>query len=161
MRRLAFLLVLACAVSSLADERGVVARVIDADTYAVTMEDGETVTVRAIGVNAPEVHGKRAEPTGKRAAEAVRKMLTGKTVRLERDDAADDRDRFCRLLRFVYLEDGRMVQRILIEQGHARTLLRYPCSRLMEFCAVEAEARSRRAGLWKAKGSERTSECSR
>lgn len=45
-------------------------------------------------------------------------LVEGQTLHLERD--ASDRDREGRLLRYVYLPDGRMVNEILIREGYAQ-----------------------------------------
>ncbi len=65
--------------------------------------------VRYIGVDTPEIHHpmKGVEPYGLEAAEANRKLADGKTVSLKFD--VEQRDRYGRLLAYVYLEDGTFV----------------------------------------------------
>ena len=93
-----------------------VARVVDGDTIDVTIW-GETRRVRLLLVDTPEVFG-GTECYGPEASEYVRSLLPeGSAVRLERD--VTDKDSFGRLLRYVYLEDGRMLNELLLEGGYA------------------------------------------
>jgi micrococcal nuclease len=64
-----------------------VVRVIDGDTIRVCCVFGDRVTVRYVGIDTPEIHHpmKGVEPYGTEAAEANRKLVEGKTVRLEFD----------------------------------------------------------------------------
>ncbi len=99
-----------------------VVRVIDGDTIQVCCVFGDRVKVRYIGVDTPETHHpmRGVEPYGKEAAEANRKLVDGKTVRLEFD--VEQRDRYGRLLAYVYLEDGTFVNAWLVENGYAMVM---------------------------------------
>ncbi len=80
-------------VSSQADSALVqVVRVIDGDTIQVCCIFGDRVTVRYFGVDTPEIHHpmKGVERAGKEASEANRKLVDGKTVRLEFDVQEQD-----------------------------------------------------------------------
>lgn len=100
-------------------QRGyLVTRVIDGDTIEVAM-NGKREIVRYILIDAPEMGTK----AGERAKEANRRLVEGQRVRLEQDKA--DRDRYGRLLRYVYV--GRtFVNRALLRRGHARILVVRP-----------------------------------
>jgi len=86
-----------------------VVRVIDGDTIRVWDVFGDRVTVRYIGINTPKTKHptKGVEHFGKEASEANRKLVDGKTINLEFD--VEQRDRYGRLLAYVYLEDGTFV----------------------------------------------------
>jgi len=101
-------------------ERGQVTRVVDGDTIDVQLSDGEA-RVRLIGINTPESVDPRrpVECFGQEASVSAAAMLDGQTVLLESDPSQGDRDRFSRLLRYVWLEDGRMVNLEQITQGFA------------------------------------------
>ncbi len=64
-----------------------VVRVIDGDTIQVCCVFGDREKVRYIGINTPETKHptKEVELFGKEASEANRKLVDGKTVRLEFD----------------------------------------------------------------------------
>ncbi len=110
-------------VTSQADSTTVqVVRVIDGDIIQVCCVFGDRVKVRYIGVDTPETHHsmRGVEPYGMEAAEANRKLVEGKTVRLEFD--VDQRDRYGRLLAYVYLEDGTFVNAWLVENGYIQVM---------------------------------------
>lgn len=90
-----------------------VARITDGDTIDVAL-GGETVTVRYVGIDTPE----RGQPGYRAATEANRALVEGKTVILVRDRS--DTDRYGRLLRYVYLTDGTMVEFELAANGWAQ-----------------------------------------
>ncbi len=104
------LVLLSTPVASQSDSAvGQVVRVIDGDTIQVCCVFGDRVKVRYIGVDTPETHHpmKGIERYGKEASEANRKLVDGKTVRLEFD--VQQLDRYGRTLAYVYLEDGTFV----------------------------------------------------
>jgi micrococcal nuclease len=98
---------------------GRVVSIVDGDTIKVRIGD-RTVTVRYIGMNAPELHHptKGEEPGGREATEANRKLVEGQTVRLELD--VQERDRYGRLLAYVYFADM-MVNAELVAQASVDT----------------------------------------
>lgn len=118
--------------------------VIDGDTIDVVLADnGETYRLRYIGVDTPE----RDEPFYREATEANRVMVAGQTVILVKD--VSETDRYGRLLRYVYLQDGTFVNAELVRQGYAR-LVTFPPDVAMQdtFLALQQEARNEKRGLW-------------
>ncbi len=87
------------------------------------------------------------EPYGTEASEANRKLVDGKTVRLEFD--VQQLDHYKRLLAYVYLEDGTFVNAWLVEQGYAQVMTVPPNVKYQElFLKLQREAREARRGLW-------------
>ena len=124
-----------------------VSRVVDGDTINVTIWD-ETRGVRLLLVDTPEV--RPSECYGPEASAYVSSLLPeGSEVRLERD--VTDTDSFGRLLRYVYLADGRMLNELLVEGGYA-TVYRSGDTEQHEQRLLDAEGRAREAGvgLWTA-----------
>jgi endonuclease YncB( thermonuclease family) len=122
-----------------------VKRVVDGDT--IELETGEKV--RYIGMNTPESVKINfpVECFGKIASEKNKEMVEGKFVRLEKD--ISDKDRYGRLLRFIYLEDGTFVNDVLVREGYARVSTFPPDVKFSEqFKAAEREAKSAKRGLW-------------
>lgn len=136
-----------------------VKRAVDGDT--LLLENGERV--RLIGIDTPEYHesaklfrdaqrsGQDAatiQKLGKRAWEFTRDLVEGKRVSLEFD--AERRDRYGRLLAYVYLKDGTFVNAEIVKQGYA-SLLTYPPNVRYEsvFRDLYRQARESRRGLWK------------
>ncbi len=149
---LAILLVLLPApFASQADSATVqVVRVIDGDTIRVCCVFGDRVTVRYVGVDTPEIHHPMigVERAGKEASEANRKLVDGKTVRLEFD--VQQVDRYNRLLAYVYLEDGTFVNAWLVENGYAMVMTVPPNVKHQElFLKLQQEAREEGRGLWR------------
>lgn len=121
--------------------------VIDGDTIVVARR-GSVDTVRLLGVDTPETHHpvKGAECFGTESAAYTRRRLLGRSVRLE--DDVETRDRYGRLLAYVYL-DGARVQDELLRLGYARLLVLEPNhEHARAMLTVELEARRHRRGLW-------------
>jgi micrococcal nuclease len=128
-----------------------VVRVVDGDTIRVRLADREE-RVRYIGVDTPESvkEGTEVQCFAKRAAAQNERLVAGREVRLVPDVEA--RDRFGRLLAYVYLtEDGTMVNEALVRGGFARPLTIAPNVRFAErFRRAAREARRTGRGLWSA-----------
>lgn len=122
-------------------------RVIDGDTIVVEIE-GKQEKVRLIGVDTPEtVHPlKPVEYFGKEASDFTRRMVEGKKVRLEFDWQL--RDKYGRLLAYVYLEEGTFLNAEIIKQGYGFAYTKFPFKFLSDFRQYEKEARENKKGLW-------------
>jgi micrococcal nuclease len=129
----------------------------DDDTSArvTRVVDGDTVrleglgSVRLIGIDTPEVFG-GLECFGREAsAFAKRSLAPGAPVRYR--VGAEQRDRYGRLLAYVYLPDGRLFNELLAERGYATPLTIPPNDDLAgRFVAAARRARERHVGLWAA-----------
>lgn len=127
-----------------------VTKVTDGDTLHVSI-DGQDETVRLIGINTPETVDPRrpVECFGKEASERMKEIAGGKIVRLEYDDTQSLRDTYGRLLAYVYLEDGQMINRKMVAEGYAYEytyLTPYKYQR--EFRDLQQLAQSGGRGLW-------------
>lgn len=127
-----------------------VTRVVDGDTIWVE-DGGERVRVRFIGIDTAETVAP-GEPVGcfgpEATAEAER-LMAGQQVYLEVDESQGRYDRFDRLLAYVWLTDGRMVNHEMVRNGFA---IEYtyddPYRYQADFLAAEAAAESEQLGLW-------------
>lgn len=132
--------------------RAVVQRVVDGDTIEVLI-GGTDETVRLLGIDTPESVDPRSpvECFGREAAEHTAALLPeGTEVQLVRDVEA--RDRYDRLLAFVYrLDDDTFVNLALVRDGYA-AVLTYPpnVTHAEQLVAAAAEAREAGRGLWSA-----------
>ena len=106
-------------------------------------------TIRFLGVDTPEtVHpSKPVERFGKEASEFTRSRLLGQDVLLAFD--WDLRDRYGRLLAYVYLPDGTCHNASLIQDGYGHAYTEFPFQFLEEFRGLEVAARNENRGLWK------------
>jgi micrococcal nuclease len=124
--------------------------------------DGDTVWLRGIGtgpvpaaptkvrlleIDTPEIH-----PTpvcfGTDAADRTAQLLPiGARVRVEAD--RERRDRYGRLLLYVWTADGASVEEVLLREGYAKVLYVRPNDRHLDRLRdVEAQARQAHRGLW-------------
>jgi micrococcal nuclease len=136
--------------------RGQVATVVDGDTIKVVSRGFET-TVRLIGVDTPETRKPNTaiQCFGPAASERARRLLpTGLDVKLVTDNSQDVRDRFGRLLAYVYRpgkSGGASVNYALVATGYARAYIfdaARPFRDQARFLGAQRRARAARLGLW-------------
>jgi endonuclease YncB( thermonuclease family) len=131
-------------------ENAQVVKVVDGDTLDVDM-GGQTVRLRLIGINTPESVDPRqaVECFGREASSKAKELLEGQAVQLEADTSQDERDRYDRLLRYVWMPDGRLFNLEMIAQGYAfEYTYETPYKYQAEFQQAQESARSAQAGLW-------------
>jgi micrococcal nuclease len=122
-----------------------VVKVVDGDTIDVQLE-GQQYRIRYILVDTPETYG-GTEPFGPEASAFNAQLVDGQTVWLEKD--VSETDRYGRLLRYVYLADGRMVNEELLRAGLATVATFPPDVKYVDrFLTVQAEAQRAGVGLW-------------
>jgi micrococcal nuclease len=127
-----------------------VLRVVDGDTIVVSI-GGKSETVRLIGIDTPETVDPRkaVQCFGKEASDKTKELLAGQRVMLEKDPSQGERDKYGRLLAYVYRSDGLSINKYLVEQGYAHEYTyNAPYKYQAEFKAAEAEARQQGSGLW-------------
>ena len=126
-----------------------VTKAIDGDTIEVIL-GGKAETVRFIGIDTPETHDPRkpVQCFGEAAAAHTKALLEGGDIRLEADPQDDNRDKYGRLLRYIYLPDGTLINAQLIRDGYAFAYTVFPYTKIDEFRALESEARQSGRGLW-------------
>ncbi len=90
--------------SSATKSQGLVSRVIDGDTIEIDIA-GIKYKLRYIGIDTPELNDKQPEvyALAQEATRYNRKLVEGKTIRLEKD--ISETDKYGRLLRYVYVGD--------------------------------------------------------
>jgi endonuclease YncB( thermonuclease family) len=121
----------------------------DGDTISVDM-NGKEETVRFIGVDTPETHDPRkpVQCFGMAAADFTKRLIGDQNVRLEADPLNTNRDRYNRLLRYVYTPDGMLVNAEIIKQGYGFAYLSFPFTKSEKFRLDQQEARDGKKGLW-------------
>jgi endonuclease YncB( thermonuclease family) len=128
-----------------------VIRVSDGDTIDVDM-NGYTETVRFIGVDTPETHRPNSpvQCYGREASEYTKALIGNNSVRLEADPEDTNRDRYGRLLRYVYLPDGTLVETKILSEGFGFAYTQFPFEKKQEFIDTETRAKQAGKGLWSA-----------
>jgi endonuclease YncB( thermonuclease family) len=126
-----------------------VSRFVDGDTIEVNM-NGRKERIRFIGVDTPETH-KPNTPVqcyGPAAAAFTKNTIGSHKVRLASDEFSTDRDRYNRLLRYVYLDNGTFLNEKLILGGYGFYYPYFPFSKSKQFEAAQSAAKSTNKGLW-------------
>ena len=154
---LSFVLALsACAEESGSVLQGTVTWIYDGDTLKVDPHG----KVRLIGIDTPErENSKRDSYLIKKGISATRQreiyqqaktfninQVKGQLVILTLDDP--ERDRHGRLLAYLHLPDGRMLNRVLLEQGLAVVYRRFSFRMKEDFLTAETAAMKNKKGLW-------------
>jgi micrococcal nuclease len=136
--------------------QGTVTWVYDGDTLKVD----PIGKVRLIGIDSPErENSQRDRYLTKQGISAARQRqiyklakkfniehVKGKRVTLSFDDSPSDRHG--RLLAYVHLPDGQLLNRVLLEQGLAVVYRRFGFRMKEDFLAAEEQARQNKSGLW-------------
>lgn len=131
-----------------------VTRAFDGDTLEVDLADGaQAVTrIRLWGVDSPELAHAPDESDayfGREAADTVQQHVVGRPVRIALDPNHETRDRYGRLLAYLFLEDSSItLNEMLVERGLAYADPRYPNAMKTRLAALEKEATRLKAGLW-------------
>lgn len=127
-----------------------VTKVIDGDTLEVLV-DGKKEKVRVIGINTPETVDPRrpVECFGKEASSYAKSLLSNKTIKLESDTTQADKDKYGRLLRYVFLSDGTDFGMTMIKEGYAyEYTYDIPYKFQKEYKNAQKEAETGLRGLW-------------
>ena len=127
-----------------------VAKVVDGDIIDVLI-DGQKARIRLIGLDTPEVVDPRkpVQCFGHEASKRMTELVSGKKVRLERDPTQANRDKYGRLLRYVFLPDGTNVAEKMIREGYGHEYTyQLPYKYQKQFREAERYARDHALGLW-------------
>ncbi|KAB2908448.1 MAG: thermonuclease family protein [Ignavibacteriaceae bacterium] len=159
---LSLLLINGCDTQKPMTDEAIVVSVTDGDTFKA-MFKGKKEKIRLIGIDTPESSRnpkakKDAQKSrqkldeiiamGKEATKFARKLLrAGDKVKLEFD--VSERDKYGRLLCYVYLKDGRMLNEVMVKEGYAYVMTYPPDVKYQQkFLAAFKYARENNKGLW-------------
>ncbi|MFH1398424.1 MAG: thermonuclease family protein [Candidatus Omnitrophota bacterium] len=136
-----------------------VVRVVDGDTLKL----GNGERLRLIGIDTPEMHDsnklyrdsqrnhqdvEQIKKLGRRSYGFTRNLVEGKKVRLEFD--LERKDKYGRLLAYVYLQDGTFINAEIVKQGFASLMTIPPNVKYADtFFKFYQEARENNRGLWR------------
>lgn len=122
---------------------------VDGDTIIVNM-NGHPETIRFIGVDTAETH-KPNTPVqcfGPQAASYTKQRIGQQRVQLVSDPLSTNRDRYGRLLRYVYLPDGTNLNLELIRKGYGFYYPYFPYTKSASFSVAEQLAIAEHLGIW-------------
>lgn len=128
-----------------------VLRVVDGDTIRIDY-NGKDEKVRFIGLDTPETKDPRKpiQCFGREATAKMTEFAENKNIRLEFDKTQGERDKYGRLLAFVYSEDNKNLAYEMIRQGYGNeyTYNSNPYKYQNEFKEAARKAREENKGLW-------------
>ncbi len=123
--------------------------VTDGDTLHVEIK-GEDVTIRLIGLDAPEIdyyEPEKSSEEGNLAKEYLKELCRNKKAYVEYD--AEKTDKYGRTLAYLWLEDGTFLNEKILEDGYADVLTISPNTRhSLRLTKAFFKARLTKAGLW-------------
>lgn len=124
-------------------KRGTVTGITDGDTITVRLQDGTSEKVRLLGIDTPE----RGACQSAQATARTRELAMGERVTLKGDRTQDTRDRYRRLLAYVWLPGGKDLGFQLLAGGNAKV---YVYDGAFERLAAyrRAEAAGKGSGVW-------------
>lgn len=129
--------------------------------------DGDTIKVeklgkvRLIGIDTPEskassrdsfytkkfkIKPKRLRKIAKQAKKYNINYVKGRRVKLKFDH--QKKDKYDRLLAYVYLPNGDMLNEVLLKKGLATVFRRYNFEHKKDFLRFETKAQRKKLGLW-------------
>ena len=127
-----------------------VVRVIDGDTVKIKFNDKEE-NIRLIGIDTPEtVHpSKPVQCFGVEASNIAKKILEGKQIKIEFDETQGQRDKYKRLLGYIFLADGTNFNKKMIKDGYAYEYTYNSSYKYQtEFKEAQKYAQENKLGLW-------------
>ena len=129
-----------------------VVNVIDGDTFDIDIPDGlDTHTrIRLLGIDTPETSGQQSGVMyfGPEATEFTKKLAFGKVITVYLDSPNPTRGKYGRLLAYVKLPDGSILNEVLLTEGYAYADSRFSHSFYNKYRQLQSLARSNKKGLW-------------
>lgn len=129
-------------------------RAVDGDTL-IAMIDGKEEYIRLLLVDTPETKhpNKEVQPFGPEASELMKKTFSPSDP-IYIEYGTEKRDKYDRLLAYVYTADDQMFNELLLEKGLARVAYVYPPNDkyIEKFREIESQAKNKAIGIWSING---------
>jgi micrococcal nuclease len=119
--------------------------VYDGDTVVLT--SGEKV--RYLGIDAPEIghNGQKSEFMALESKNYNLRTVRNRHARLEFDE--ERKDRYGRLLAYVFLDNGEMVNALMVKKGFAFVLINKPNTKFLHLLLdCQRKAMTEKVGIW-------------
>jgi micrococcal nuclease len=139
-----------------------VTRVVDGDTVEISPAIDSIEDLRLKGVDAPESKDPDcgAQPYADEASAFTEAQLEGEEVEIKFD--IEKKDRYGRLLAYVYPKDGELFNETLLEEGYAQVATFAPNVKYVErFLAAQEGARVSGLGIWELSAEELSAQTDR
>ena len=133
-------------------DRVYVLYVVDGDTIAVTFRGGvemvRLIRVDTPGVAHPDYSDEPAQPYSEEAKEFTEDTINETEVVMTYEGDEPEWDKYDRLLAYIWLPDGTLFNKLLIEEGYARYYPWFTFKFEEDFKEAEREAKLARRGMW-------------
>jgi len=130
-----------------------VINVVDGDTIDIDIPDGEKpyTRIRLWGVDTPETKSPTAGQMyfGPEAGRFTTRLAMGKEVKILLDPAKDTRGKYGRLLAYVKLPNGKILNELIISEGFGYADLRFDHCFYRSYQSLQRKARRQEKGFWK------------
>jgi micrococcal nuclease len=140
-------------------------KVIDGDTIDIQKPNGATDTVRILGIDTPETHGKNKpreyylqntsknrrclQKIGEKATQLVKNQTTNQKITVKTDPKADKRGTYGRLLAYIQKNQTTVGEKLL-QKGYAR-LYNSTFTKKPSYTQLQKKARTNNKGIWNPK----------
>ncbi|HEC04838.1 MAG TPA: hypothetical protein ENI84_01390 [Thiothrix sp.] len=130
--------------------------VYDGDTLKLsgsTKKNPNSTKLRVIGIDTPEKahkpNYKKSEPFAGQATEALRELLSKHDNTIYYEEGRQNKDKYGRLLAYVFTPDGIDVSQWLLQQGLATILIIPPNNRYIDcYRKAEKQAQEKALNIW-------------
>ncbi len=137
-------------VQGVSTDKYLVTDVVDGDTIKV-VKDQELITIRLIGIDAPEVKGN--ECMNEQSTKFLEDLILNKEVILENDPSQGELDRYSRGLYYIFINEEN-VNELMVSSGLAKEYTYNKAYKYQqEFKSAQFDAKALSLGVW-------SSECS-
>ncbi|MHB9071023.1 MAG: thermonuclease family protein [Sedimentisphaerales bacterium] len=130
-----------------------VVKVVDGDTLDIDIPDAnyKTTRIRLWGVDTPETakSPKGEIYYGQEASQFTKDTVLGKRIIVVLNENTKPRDKYGRLLAYIKLADGIILNEELISNGFAYADTRFKHPDYEKYIELESAARKEKKGLWK------------
>ncbi|WP_164669229.1 thermonuclease family protein [Virgibacillus doumboii] len=129
-------------------------RAVDGDTFIANV-DGKEEYVRLLLVDTPETKhpDKEVQPFGPEASQLMEDTFS-KSESIQLEFGTEKRDKYDRLLAYLYSDDGQMFNKLLLKKGLARVAYVYPPNDkyVGGFRKIEQKAKEAEKRIWSISG---------
>jgi micrococcal nuclease len=128
-------------------------KVVDGDTLDIDIPDAnyKTTRIRLWGVDTPETakSPKGEMYYGQEASQFTKDTVLDKRITVLMNENTKPRDKYGRLLAYIKLADGRILNEELVSNGFAYADTRFKHPDYEKYIELESAARKEKKGLWK------------
>ena len=120
-------------------------KIYDGDTVGAVV-NGSFEKIRLLGIDAPEMEQR---PWGRKSRDCTGALLKASTSRVSLEYDLEQRDKYGRILAYIWIQDGRMLNEEMLKNGFAVLFTCPPNVKyVVRFRAAQDKARDNKIGIW-------------